>query len=320
MFFFLLSIFSYSTLVKISWRRNGIVGVSTALAVETAPLNSEGDHPDYLKSFIIGSAIFNILVGLKPRSFSPIFLIVGEIQDSKACVRYGAWMHELHAFGVRPNFVTNETWNRYREYWVSIDFKARSKKASHSRKNEKGGLIQALRSTPALDRDEDDEVTLNDVFLHVYMKDHDGVTFTDNILARFHVELVKRHEEHTQATPDRSINEKQLYYNAAGECSKGRVYGIISLAKRKRRYEDPGASTSWEPMVRRSELDAVVKRLTQFEDFVQSQLGMRMDFGENIFQETPPPPPPQEHHRQVGMDLARSPKQQHNDNDEDNHD
>ncbi|KAK9169401.1 hypothetical protein Syun_001541 [Stephania yunnanensis] len=93
----------------------------------------------------------------------------------------------------------------------------------------------------ALDRDEDDEVTLNDVFLHVYMKDHDGVTFTDNRLARFHVELVKRHEEHTQATPDRSINEKQLYYNAAGEYSKGRVYGISSLAKRKRRYEDPGA-------------------------------------------------------------------------------
>ncbi|KAK9093314.1 hypothetical protein Syun_028225 [Stephania yunnanensis] len=30
-------------------------------------------------------------------------------------------------------------------------------------------------------------------------------------------ELVRRHEEHTQATPDRPIDEKQLYYDAAGE-------------------------------------------------------------------------------------------------------
>ncbi|KAK9126476.1 hypothetical protein Scep_015322 [Stephania cephalantha] len=32
-------------------------------------------------------------------------------------------------------------------------------------------------------------------------------------------------------------------------------------------------------MVRRSEFDAVVQRLAQLEAFVQSQLGMRMDFG-----------------------------------------
>ncbi|KAK9162833.1 hypothetical protein Syun_003735 [Stephania yunnanensis] len=41
---------------------------------------SEGDHSNFLKSFIIGSVVFNILVGFKPRSFSPVFPIVGEIQ------------------------------------------------------------------------------------------------------------------------------------------------------------------------------------------------------------------------------------------------
>ncbi|KAK9140038.1 hypothetical protein Scep_009719 [Stephania cephalantha] len=91
----------------------------------------------------------------------------------------------------------------------------------------------------ALDMDEDDEVTSNDVFLHVHMKDHDGVTFIDNRSSQFH--LVRRREEHTQATPDQPIDEKQLYYDATRECSKGRVYGLGSLAKRKRRYEDPGA-------------------------------------------------------------------------------
>ncbi|KAK9087096.1 hypothetical protein Syun_029490 [Stephania yunnanensis] len=62
------------------------------------------------------------------------------------------------------------------------------------------------------------------------------------------------------------------------ESAQRGIYGLGSLAKRKRRYEDPGASTSRESMVRHSELDTVVQRLAQFEAFVQSQLGMRMDF------------------------------------------
>ncbi|KAK9094285.1 hypothetical protein Scep_025754 [Stephania cephalantha] len=77
-----------------------------------------------------------------------------------------------------------------------------------------------------------------------------------------------------------------------GECPKGRVYGLRLLAKMKRRYEDLGAR-------------------------------MRMDFGASTFQAPPPPPPPpppQEHHQQVGMDLARSPHQQHDDDDEDIYD
>ncbi|KAK9163138.1 hypothetical protein Syun_004040 [Stephania yunnanensis] len=32
------------------------------------------------------------------------------------------------------------------------------------------------------------------------------------------------------------------------------------------------------------------------------------------------PPPPQEHHQQVGIDSTRSPHQQHDDDDKDNHD
>ncbi|KAK9125693.1 hypothetical protein Scep_014539 [Stephania cephalantha] len=180
---------------------------------------------------------------------------------------------------------------RYREYWASVNFKDKSEKALHNRKREKGGPstgpskhtggTQSFRTYEdilALDKDEDDEVTPNDVFLHVHTKDHDGA------------KLVMRHEEHTQATPDQPIDEEQLYYDAAGE-----------------------------PMVRRSEFDAVVQRLAQFEAFVQSQLGMRMDFGANTSQ-APPPPPSQEHHQQVGMDPACSPQQQHYDDDRHNFD
>ncbi|KAK9166831.1 hypothetical protein Scep_002022 [Stephania cephalantha] len=252
-------------------------------------------------------------------------------------VRYGALMDDLRALGVRPKFVTNEAWNRYREYWAFADFKARSEKASHNRKSEKGGPstgpskhtggTRFFRTYEnALDMDEEDEVTPNDVFLHVHTKEHDGVTFIDNRSTQFHAELVRRREEHTQATPDRPIDEKQLYYDAVGECSKGHVYGLRSLAKWKRIYEDPGASTSRESMVWLSELDAVVQRLAQFEAFVQSQLGMRMDFRASTFQAPPPPPlpppppPPQEHHQQINMDSARSPQQKHDHDDEDNYD
>ncbi|KAK9088806.1 hypothetical protein Scep_027888 [Stephania cephalantha] len=219
---------------------------------------------------------------------------------------YGALMHKLRALGVRLDFFTNEAWNRYCEYWASVDFKARSEKASQNRKSEKGSLgtgpskytdgtrsFRTYVDVLALDKDEDDEVTPNDVFLHVDTKDHDGS------------ELLRRRDEHTQATPDRPVDEKQLYYDEARECSKGNVYGLGSLSKRKRRYEDLGTGTSRDPMVRRSELDAVVQRLAQFEAFVQSHLGMRMDFGASTFQALPPPPP-QEHHHQVGMDPTHS--------------
>ncbi|KAK9169550.1 hypothetical protein Syun_001690 [Stephania yunnanensis] len=166
-------------------------------------------------------------------------------------------------------------------------------------------------SRDALDRDEDDEVTPNDVFIHVYTKYHDRVTFINNRSTRFPTKLMRRREEHTQATSNRPINEKQIYYDVAGVCSKGCVYGLGSLAKRKRRYEDPSASTSQEPMVRRLELDAVVHMLAQFEAFMQRQLGKRMDFRASTYQAPPPQLPPQKHHQQGVVD---------DDDDEDNHD
>ncbi|KAK9094446.1 hypothetical protein Scep_025915 [Stephania cephalantha] len=116
------------------------------------------------------------------------------------------------------------------------------------------------------------------------------------------------------------IDEKQLYYDAAEECSKGRVYGLGSLAKMTRKYEDLGASTSREPMVQRSELDAVVQRLVQFEAFVQSQLGMRMDLKQAPFRHH------HRHHRRRSI-ISRwgwirlvQHKHQHDDDDEDIHD
>ncbi|KAK9107074.1 hypothetical protein Syun_023085 [Stephania yunnanensis] len=121
---------------------------------------------------------------------------------AKACVSYGTLKHELRPLGVRPDFVTDEAWNRYRDYWASADFRAKFEKASHNGKNEKGGPcigpskhnggIQSFRTYEdilALDKDED-HVTPNDVFLHVHKKDHDGVIFIDSRLVQFHVSIL----------------------------------------------------------------------------------------------------------------------------------
>ncbi|KAK9111281.1 hypothetical protein Scep_018800 [Stephania cephalantha] len=76
--------------------------------------------------------------------------------------------------------------------------------------------------------------------------------------------LQRRRQELTQATPDPTVDDEALYYNVAGECPKGRVYGLGSLGRKERRYADPGASTSqMSKMVPRSEFDSVAEQLRQ---------------------------------------------------------
>ncbi|KAK9134928.1 hypothetical protein Syun_014258 [Stephania yunnanensis] len=87
-----------------------------------------------------------------------------------------------------------------------------------------GGVSGGVDGDEALDEDEDDDVTPNYVFLHVQTKDLDRA------------ELVRRREEHIQATPDQPIDEDQLYYDTTGDWLKGRIYGLGSYAGRNIRY------------------------------------------------------------------------------------
>ncbi|KAK9095001.1 hypothetical protein Scep_026470 [Stephania cephalantha] len=74
--------------------------------------------------------------------------------------------------------------------------------------------------------------------------------------------LQRRRQELIQATPNQPVDDEAVYYNVAGECPKGRVYGLGSLGRKKRIYADPGASTSQLPeMVPRSEFDSVAEQL-----------------------------------------------------------
>ncbi|KAK9140488.1 hypothetical protein Scep_010169 [Stephania cephalantha] len=104
--------------------------------------------------------------------------------------------------------------------------------------------------------------TGNELYLHLQIVNHDGVTFIDTRSERFYAKLQMRRQELTQATPDQPVDDEAVYYNVAGEFLKGRVYGLGSLGRKKRRYADPGASTSQLPqMVPRSEYDSVAEQL-----------------------------------------------------------
>ncbi|KAK9157588.1 hypothetical protein Scep_004162 [Stephania cephalantha] len=53
--------------------------------------------------------------------------LIRAVYDTHACIRCTALMHKLKKNRVQPNFVTDEAWRRFLEYWESEDFLARSR-------------------------------------------------------------------------------------------------------------------------------------------------------------------------------------------------
>ncbi|KAK9089221.1 hypothetical protein Scep_028303 [Stephania cephalantha] len=60
----------------------------------------------------------------------------------------------------------------------------------------------------------------------------------------FVTKLQRRRREATRTTSDHPVDDEAVYYKVAGECPKGRVYGLGSLGRKKRRYADDDAITS----------------------------------------------------------------------------
>ncbi|KAK9163329.1 hypothetical protein Syun_004231 [Stephania yunnanensis] len=158
-------------------------------------------------------------------------------------------MHKLKKNCVQPNYVTDEAWRRYLDYWESEDFLARSRQTSTNRNSEVEG--------PGTGPSKPGGGSMSFV--------------TTN-------ERLRRRQELTQATPDQPLDDKAVYYNMEGECPGGRVYGLGLLGRKKRIYADPGASTSQLPeMVPGSEFGTVTEQLRQVVEFMQRKFGMTMD-------------------------------------------
>ncbi|KAK9129848.1 hypothetical protein Sjap_010335 [Stephania japonica] len=155
--------------------------------------------------------------------------------------------------------------------------------------------------------------SVNDLYLHLHTVNHDRTTFIDTRSERFYDRLQSRRQELTQATPEQSVDDEAVYLNVAGECSKGRVYGLGSVGRKKRRYGTPGASTSQTPdVVPRAEFNVVAEQLRKVMNFMYQRLGMDMDeIGLAQQQPPPPPPPPPPHDQQQPpqIDPADPPQQ-----------
>ncbi|KAK9082427.1 hypothetical protein Syun_031169 [Stephania yunnanensis] len=150
--------------------------------------------------------------------------------------------------------------------------------------------------------------TMNELYLHLHTVNHDGVTFIDTRSERFYVKLQRRRMELTQATPDQSVDDEAVYLNVAGEFPKGRVYGLGSLGKKKRRYEDPDASTFQMPeMVPRAEFHIFAEKLRKVMAFMHQQFGMTKD-GAGLSRPQPPPPPPHDQQQPPQIDPADPPQ------------
>ncbi|KAK9154291.1 hypothetical protein Sjap_001771 [Stephania japonica] len=166
----------------------------------------------------------------------------------------------------------------------SEDFLARSKQASENRNTEvegpetgvskhSGGSVSFVTTNERLTRASERTLTVNDLYLHLHTKNHDGVTFVDTISARFYAQLERRRQELTQATPDQSVDEMALYYDV-------------------------------DSMVPRSEFDNIANQLRQVVAFMQSQFGMTIDRAGPSQLPPPSPPPLQEQQQHVQMDPA----------------
>ncbi|KAK9090529.1 hypothetical protein Sjap_023706 [Stephania japonica] len=140
----------------------------------------------------------------------------------------------------------------------SKDFQARSRQATRIGTPRSKALGTGPRSTVVVpchlrlpkkdcaDRSSETPPSVNDLYLHLHTVNHDRRH--SSILDR--AVLCSRADVGSDpATPEQSVDDEAVYLNVAGECSKGRVYGLGSVGRKKWRYGTPGASTSQTPDV-----------------------------------------------------------------------
>ncbi|KAK9110242.1 hypothetical protein Sjap_018302 [Stephania japonica] len=187
--------------------------------------------------------------------------------DRLAGIRYTALMHKLKKKRVQPVYVIDEAWRRYLEYWESEDFLARSSQATVNRNTEVEG--------PGLDP-----------------RRHDGgsVSF---VTTQERLAPERRCRELTEATPDQSVDDEAVYLNVAGECPKGRVYGLGSLGRKKRRYARSLvlARPRCRIWCRVREFNVVAEQLRKVMEFMQEASRDEHGRSEPISKQQPPPPP-----------------------------
>ncbi|KAK9080999.1 hypothetical protein Syun_030679 [Stephania yunnanensis] len=207
----------------------------------------------------------------------------------------------------------DEAWRRYLQMRESEDFRARSRQATENRNTEVegpgtgpskhgGGSVSFATTQERLADSSETPPSVNDLYLHLHTVNHDRTTFIDTRSERFYDRLQSRRQELTQATPEQSVDDEAVYLNVAGESSKGRVYGLGSVGRKKRRYGTPGASTSQTPdvvprassMSLRNNYERLCTSCNKY-----SWDGHGRNRPSSRHQPPPPPPPPPPHDQRM---------------------
>ncbi|KAK9159996.1 hypothetical protein Syun_006337 [Stephania yunnanensis] len=116
---------------------------------------------------------------------------------------------------------------------------ARSRQATENRNTE----VEGPGTGPSKHADSSETPpSVNDLYLHLHTVNHDRRH--SSILDRSGSMLQSETSGGDPATPEQSVDDEAVYLNVAGESSKGRVYGLGSVGRKKRRYGTPGATTS----------------------------------------------------------------------------
>ncbi|KAK9120615.1 hypothetical protein Syun_018232 [Stephania yunnanensis] len=169
--------------------------------------------------------------------------LVRAAYDKLASTRYTALMHKLKKNRVRRFMLRDEAWRRYLQYLESEDFQARSRQATENRNTEVegpgtgpskhgGGSVSFATTQERLADSSETPPSVNDLYLHLHTVNHDRTTFIDTRSERIGSERTSGGDP---ATPEQSVDDEAVYLNVAGESSKGRVYGLGSVGRKKKR-------------------------------------------------------------------------------------
>ncbi|KAK9161197.1 hypothetical protein Syun_007538 [Stephania yunnanensis] len=286
------------------WRRRRVNSVGLRTVERDAAGNAAGDRESSAGDDSSGAAMLGALVAIKQQAFTGF----------RSANTEGVWRHVSESsvrevaelYGSEKSFVVEVQRALSGLRYTAFIALERSRQASTNGNTEVegpgigpskhgGGSVSFVTTNERLTNTSETPPTVNELYLHLHTVNHDGVTFTDTRSERFYDKLRRRRLELTQATPDQPVDDEAVYLNVAGECPKGRVYGLGSLRRKKRRYADPGASTSQMlEMVPHAEFDIVAEQLRKVMAFMHKQFGMTMDRA-GLSQPQPPPSPPPPH-------------------------
>ncbi|XP_065867548.1 uncharacterized protein [Euphorbia lathyris] len=153
----------------------------------------------------------------------------------KAAKRYSDMLSEIRNKGVRPAFLSEGVWKRWLEVWSDPEYVRMSQqKKLNRRKGEDGpaaachtgGSVPHLKHRKRLAEQLGRDPTPHELFVYTHTRKHDGLSFVDERAKEVNERVESIREQMTQNSS--TVDETQVFYEAAGGKQRSRVYGLGS--------------------------------------------------------------------------------------------